>query len=143
MSSESALWQTTKRGLSPFGRLVRIESPLTEPGIPDVIYCLLGHSGWIELKQIDSWPKRDTTALKIPHLRLEQVLFLENWCRRHASGKAWGLFQIARDYLLLSPTSVRCIYERAVTRPEIIKNATVFESEKFPTQSIVKALTSP
>lgn len=138
MSSESQLWSTVKRNLSPFGRLVRIESGLTEPGIPDVIYCIRKHTGWLELKEIDAWPVRPTTAINIPHLQTEQVIFMESWCKD--TGEAYGLFQIGCDYLLLNHDLVRRIHDRQATRAEVIMGATVFGRNQLPTNAIVATL---
>ena len=138
--SESAFWTVVRKHLSPYGRLVRLESGLTEPGIPDVAYCFLGSAGWLELKSVAEWPKRATTPLRIDHLTLEQVLFLETWTRHPSRGQAHGLFRIDHDYLLLDAPLVRAVLERQVMRAQLIKRAVVHGAGIFPTVAIVKAL---
>ncbi len=138
MSSERALWGTMRRALSPFGRLVRIESPIA-PGIPDVYYRLRGVGGWVELKEHDGWPVRPTTALRLPHLRLEQVAWLE--AERAAGGLAFLLLQIGRDYVLLDPHTVRGVFRRELTREAVTAAAVAYGQGRFPTASVLRALT--
>lgn len=45
------------------------------PGTPDVAHL----HGWIELKQIEDWPKRPSTMVRIDHYTPEQRLFLRRW----------------------------------------------------------------
>lgn len=74
---------------------LRVENPCM-PGTPDVnmITC------WVELKQQDKWPVRETTPLKLDHDLTPQQ---RNWLYRRAErgGRAYVLMQIARDYILL------------------------------------------
>ena len=141
MTRESDFWATVRRALTPYGRVVRIESGSTASGIPDVSYCLLGHAGWLELKQVAEWPKRATTPLRIDHLTLEQVLFLEQWAAFPARGRAHGLFRVANDVLLLDAATVRCVFDRTITRADLLTQATVHGTGTFPTLAIVRALT--
>ena len=140
MTSESDFWGVVRRHLTPYGRLQRIESHMTALGIPDVAYCLLGSAGWLELKHESEWPRRATTALSIRHLKLEQVLFLEDWTRHPARGSAYGLIQVDRDYLLLDPSMVRRVFERSATREQLIQGARVHGSGTFPTIPLVRVL---
>lgn len=139
MTLEANLWATVRRNLLPHGRLLRIESPLTEPGVPDVCYCVGGHAGWLELKEVAAWPARDTTPLRVPHLTLEQVLFAESW--HDASGACHTLLQVDRDYLLLDAAGTRAVYERTVTRTELIGElAVVYGRQTFPTTEVLFVL---
>ena len=138
MTAEADLWNVTRKNLAPYGMLVRIESPLTRLGIPDVSYCLLGNSGWLELKALKSWPLRATTPLRIAHLKLEQVLFLEGWTR--ARGRADLLLKVDRTYLVLTPELVRTVYDRQATRETLEKRATAIGVGAFPTVAVLKAL---
>lgn len=140
MSSEHALWTTLRSNLSVYGRLQRIESPLVK-GIPDVIYCLLGQTGWLELKELGAWPVRPTTNLRIPTLELEQILFMETWEAAPSNGSAHLLLQVDRTYLLLNSKMARKIYERSAVRAEIEANALVRGEAKLPTRALVKVLT--
>lgn len=140
MTTESDFWGVVRRHLSPYGRLQRIESHLTATGIPDVAYCLMGNAGWLELKHLNAWPKRSSTTLNVPHLKLEQVLFLEDWTRHPARGHAYGLFQVAQDYLLLTPTTVRRVFERRATEDELLREALVHGAGTFPTIALARVL---
>lgn len=143
MTTESALWHVVRRNLAPYGRLQRIESHLTATGIPDVAYCLLGSAGWLELKHVSAWPKRPTTPLYIKHLKLEQVLFLEDWTRHPSRGHAYALLQVDYDYLLLTPPLVRRLFDRVATRADLTQGAIVHAAGAFPTLAMVKILVKP
>ncbi len=138
MTSERQLWHTTRRQLSDYGKLQRIESPLVS-GIPDVVYCLLGHTGWLELKEVDDWPVRPTTTLKIPSLTLEQVLFSESWSG--VGGSAHLLLQVSRTYLLLTSSMMRKIFDQKAVRVEIELSALARGVGTFPRRPVVRALT--
>ncbi len=137
MTSERSLWRTARRQLSSYGLLQRIESPLVR-GIPDVVYCLLGHAGWLELKEVDAWPARATTALNIPSLTLEQVVFSESWSG--AGGSAHLLLQVSRTYLLLDFKMMRKIFERRAVQVEIELTALARGVGRFPKQAVVRTL---
>lgn len=72
-TSESTLWEGISRGVS--GHWVRIES-LTGSGIPDVNFSFtdgeLVWEGWMELKNIKEWPKRESTKVD-PGVTTDQV----------------------------------------------------------------------
>ena len=138
MTSERSLWLTTRAHLSPFGRLVRVETPGTGGGVPDVVYCLVGRAGWLELKELDTWPVRPTTKVRIDHLTLEQVLFLEGW--EAAGGSAHLLLQVGRQYLLLPPKIARAVHARELTRVEVEAAAVVNSTGKFPRGAVLRAL---
>lgn len=139
--SEHSLWTTTRKALAPYGLLARIENRVGD-GTPDVLYCLQGHTGLMELKHLPSWPKRQATPVHIAHLTLEQVLWLESW--RDAGGAAWLLLQAGREYLLLTPEAARMIYERRLT-PEALRHArwcAVRAVGRFPVREVVRVLSS-
>lgn len=138
MTSERQLWHTTRTKLSIYGKVQRIESPLVS-GVPDVIYCLLQHTGWLELKEVGGWPARTTTTLSVPSLTLEQVLFSESWSS--VGGAAHLLLQVGPTYLLLDCVMMRKIFARQATQIEIELSALARGVRKFPTRAIVRALT--
>jgi hypothetical protein len=101
MAHESSLWKMMKKSLAGPGRdLVRVENPIA-PGTPDVNYSINGTDGWVELKEIDRWPKRPGTPVRIPHYTPQQRL----WIRRRvlAGGRAFVLLRVneSMTYLLL------------------------------------------
>ena len=74
---------------------VPVENPAC-PGTPDV-WTL---AGWIELKELDSWPVRETTTVKIPHFTVRQRGWLKrNWFR---GGLSFVIIKVGRlEWLLL------------------------------------------
>lgn len=74
---------------------VSVENP-AYPGTPDVNYV----EGWLELKQIDEWPKQEHTPVRVPHFRPEQRIWLR--ARWRAGGAAYVLLRVASDWLLLA-----------------------------------------
>lgn len=61
---EQRLWDRMRRGLKPYGGILmhRIENVVGE-GMPDVVACCDGKTSFIELKCVESVPKRDSTLL--------------------------------------------------------------------------------
>lgn len=70
-----------------------IENPIV-PGFPDVEYI----GGLIELKEVDDWPAREDTPLRIEHYTQEQRIWHER--RAHFGGRIHVLLQVGREYLL-------------------------------------------
>lgn len=68
---------------------------LVGAGTPDVNYV----GGWIELKQVKSWPKDIDRPLRVPHFTKEQRLWLKE--RREMGGNAWVLLQVKSEWLLI------------------------------------------
>lgn len=112
--SENQFWTNAKtalRGLDP----QRIEG--ARAGTPDVNYA----DGWIELKQVDSWPAREDTPLRIAHYTPEQ----RTWHLRRslAGGRIWVLLQVDRTVILLEGRVASEILGK-VTRTELLAAAT-------------------
>ena len=64
-----------------------IESGFTSQGIPDAEYCFEGgRSGWVEFK------KTDSARGKVPHMRPEQIAWLER--RRRLGGRAFVALRV-------------------------------------------------
>lgn len=128
MSSEGALWQTTKRSLGPYGRLKRIES-FIEKGTPDVAYTIKRVSGWIELKHLGAYPVRDATPVCIPKLTLEQV----QWCEAETAigGRSFVLLQAEHDYMLLAADTVRALFERELPKADLVHRSIVYSRGGF------------
>ena len=138
---EAGLWDVAHDRLSPYGRLARVETPLTEAGFPDIVYCLLGVAGVLELKRLRAWPVRPTTPLRVPHLTAEQVAFLEGWARAPANGIARMLLQVGTDYLVLDHVGARAVRDGVATRAWLGIFALARGEGAFPTRDAVKALT--
>jgi hypothetical protein len=90
--SEKALATRVVKLLKPLDAM-RVENPC-HPGTPDINYI----GGWIELKQVDAWPKKETTPLRLPHFSKQQRIWLtRRWAK---GGDAWVLLQVAKEYFL-------------------------------------------
>ena len=72
---------------------------------------------WIELKHLSGLPKRSTTKIKIDHLTLDQVLWLE--AEQAAGGRAWLLLHAGADWFLCAPDVARGLYEARYTAEEL------------------------
>lgn len=71
---------------------VRVENPI-HPGTPDVNIC---DGRWIELKCIERWPVRATTAVRIRHYTPQQRVFLyRRW--KFAPGSTLLLLEVRAD----------------------------------------------
>ena len=114
--TESSDWQAVHRALSPFGRLIRVENHACL-GTPDVWARLRGVGMWLELKHLPNLPKRPATKIRIEHLTLDQVLWLE--AEQAAGGRAWLLLHAGADWFLCAPDVARGLYEARYTAEEL------------------------
>lgn len=97
MSTESTLWRYLKTGMTGKWLATRIES-CAGNGVPDVAYTVKNKHGWMELKYIKEWPKRESTKIKLP-LRPEQKLWIAT--RGKLADGVWVMCKIDNDYYLL------------------------------------------
>lgn len=134
--TEKNFWGRVRENLKPYGELERIES-LVGSGVPDVNYCLRGREGWIELKWLPRWPKRVSSLVRFPKLKLTQVLWLER--RRRVEGRAFLLAQVEHDILLFDGCDARLVYD-GLDRDGLCRIALVHTPVKFPTQEILRCL---
>ncbi len=140
--SETSLWNTMRKhhkaDKEPAGTLERIENNVGA-GTPDVLYCLLGHVGMIELKAIPSWPKRPDTIVKIDHFTKQQKVWLSRWVR--CGGKAYVLLKVAqpREYLLFdAATAIAQI--GATNKEQLCRCAVIYQPRIFPWTAIKNVL---
>lgn len=141
MTSERGLWHTVKRELGPYGRLKRIENRV-DTGMPDVLYCFAGVTGFLELKEEESWPSRATTPVTVKCLTNEQVEWHKWW--KSGGGKVHTLLQVSKDYLLLTPDDTKRLYQKEFPKDALINAAIVFGSRRLPTRALLRCLmTSP
>ncbi len=75
---------------------IRADPPGVAAGTPDVNYI----EGWIELKWLRRWPKRETTIVRIEHFTDKQRDWLND--RYNLGGNAWLLLQVQREWLLFT-----------------------------------------
>lgn len=136
MARERSLWDTTRDNLSPYGKFCRIEDRYTQ-GYPDVLYNINGHVGWIELKHLDAWPVRPSTAVNIPSFTLDQARFLLDWEQR--GGASWLLLRVDRLYLLIAPWPASLLQGGRLTQGALLGQASV-QGSPFPTGAILRHL---
>lgn len=74
------------------------------PGTPDV-NCTCG---WIELKQLDGWPVRANTPVRIDHFTPQQKVWLIRRWLIQGDG-AWLLIKVKREWLLLTGDNVQFV----------------------------------
>lgn len=107
-TKETNLWRYLKEGMGNRWDACRHEDKITE-GVPDVSFgmsridnrCLdrkARVNGWIELKVLDSWPKRPSTVVRVDHLTDEQRRWIAE--RGKAGGNVWLFLRVGREYLL-------------------------------------------
>ncbi len=90
--SEAMLRNYVRKGLRAKGVLTTHHEDALQAGIPDLSYSGGGHHGWIELKWLEAWPKREGTIVRIPHYTKEQKHFLLT--RGRAGGRCWLLLRV-------------------------------------------------
>lgn len=108
--SEKAFWNYLRKGMTGKWQSVRIESSASG-GVPDVAYSKDGVHGWIELKFIPSWPVRESTPLRVPHLTPQQRLFI---LKHGSAGEHCFLFLkvgSTKDYFLFDHTNIASLGE--------------------------------
>jgi hypothetical protein len=98
--SEKNFWKYIKKGMAPYWEVCRIESPYTSGGIPDVIFSMKGVRGFMELKYMKSFPKKENTPIRIRNLHNKQIEFLAR--HYNSAGKCYVFLQIENEYLLFS-----------------------------------------
>ena len=64
------------------------------PGTPDVNYS----GGWIELKRLLGWPKKNTTPVRIASYTPQQRIWMRT--RWAAGGRVHGLLLVGKEWLL-------------------------------------------
>lgn len=99
--SENAMWSTMRKQMAVgkhWREATRHEDKLAK-GIADVSF--VGNDerhGWVELKQLDEWPKRESTIVRVEHFTKDQLFWLQR--KGKAGGNTWLFMKVERDYLL-------------------------------------------
>jgi hypothetical protein len=94
---ERDLWQLVSKVMSNRWHATRHEDRWAE-GIPDVSYGIRRYNGWLELKSIDTWPKKSEVPVNIG-LSPEQRSWLSN--RQVAGGHCYLLLAVGNQEFLL------------------------------------------
>ena len=110
--NEATLRNYIRKGLLAKGVLTTHHEDLLNAGIPDLSYSHGGVHGWIELKWLEAWPKREATIVKIDHYTKEQKHFLLT--RGRAGGRCWLLLRVGRkDHFLFDHESAQFVGQEA------------------------------
>tara|TARA_A100001015_G_C15001046_1_gene718517 strand:- start:1659 stop:2096 length:438 start_codon:yes stop_codon:yes gene_type:complete len=107
LMSERNLWRYLQRNLKDNkSLLMRVENSLYK-GIPDVNYLIDGNEGWIELKYMPEYPKKDITEVKVPHFTKEQKIWHD--IRYKNKGRTMVLIQVDRDYFIFKKERINLL----------------------------------
>ncbi|AAT69507.1 gp31 [Alphaproteobacteria phage PhiJL001] len=113
--SEAGFWSSSVKpalfGWDP----IRIETP-DRDGTPDVNHI----HGWLELKQVDSWPVREDTPLRVEHYTPQQRVWHKRRCL--AGGRCQVLIKVKNDILLLNGRVASDVLGH-LSRGDLIKHA--------------------
>lgn len=122
-------------------RVIQVLKPLNAisvensayPGTPDVNYV----EGWIELKWLPEWPKRETTPVRIPHFTQQQRVWI---MKRHIKGgNVFLLLQCRKEWLIFDgPTAFHHVGK--VTRNELIDKSVKYWPNGLKDEELVKFL---
>lgn len=129
--SEANMWRTVRKHMAEADLdPVRVENPAC-PGTPDVNYV----DGWLELKYLPEWPKRESTKIKIKHFTAEQRLWLKR--RIKADGYARILLKIGtREWVLFSGLgAIEALYHGRLIRTDLTLLSTDYEKSGFSMSS--------
>ena len=107
LMSERNLWRYIQKNLKQTNNmLMRVENAFYK-GIPDVNYLIDGVEGWVELKYVNEYPKRESTEIKVSHFTTEQKLWHNT--RNKMNGLASVLVQVESDYFLFKKERINLI----------------------------------
>lgn len=105
---------------------VRVENLLTGRtgvGMPDVN---IATGAWIELKWAKSWPKRESTPLRLPHFTEEQ----KRWALRRsaAGGECYLVLQVRQDWMVFDHIQMQFV--GTLTRAELQATSIAYWTRK-------------
>ena len=132
--SEADQRRSVIRGLKSL-HAVSIESPSTGAGIPDVNFA----DGWIELKWLRAWPKRENTVVRLRHFTKNQRDWLRD--RYEADGNVWLLLQCRMEWLMFTGLDA-ATYVGRVSREGLYQCATVRWTNGMKYAGLIKCLTT-
>lgn len=112
---------------------VRIENALTTLGLPDVNMA----PGWCELKWSRSWPKKETTPLRLDHYTDEQRLWLRK--RAAAGGNAWLALKVRSEWFIFDAAGAQEVGN--LTRAELMEAAIAYWPAKPTAEELCRVFT--
>jgi len=111
---------------------IAVENPCL-PGTPDVNFI----EGWIELKWLRSWPKRDDTTVRLEHYTKVQRVWA--FRRRRAGGQCWMLIQCGREWLLMDG-AVAALTIGHCTKAELIAHSEAYFKTGLDAETMIQFL---
>jgi|TARA_R110000803_G_scaffold51919_7_gene107074 hypothetical protein len=112
--SEHNFWKYVRSSL-PGIKMYRVENRVSE-GMPDIHYIRNGSSGWVELKYLADWPKRNNIKIG---LRLNQSFWLDEY--KKLDGRCWIMIRIGTDFIgLVDGAEAKKLYEKLPV-PDFLK----------------------
>jgi len=129
--SEARMRGAVVKALKPLHGIA-VENPCL-PGTPDVNYI----EGWIELKWLRAWPKRDDTIVRFDHYTTQQKIWA--YLRRRAGGQCWFLMQCGREWLLLDGAIAAMVVNKS-TKAELIAASSAYFSSGLSSEDLLVLL---
>ena len=133
--SEKNLWQYCRRHLSDRGILMRIENAFYK-GVPDVNFLIGGIEGWLELKFLKTFPKKENTPVNIPHFTQEQKLWHKERWENH--GLTAMLLQVDDYYFLFVSDKIAIVGH--LSKQGLIDNATKYWRNRINFEEFIDIL---
>lgn len=111
-----------------------VENGHCYPGTPDVAYV----GGWIELKELDKFPVRPTTPVRVRHFTPEQRAWHVAW--EHHGGVSWVLLKVGKFDWLLFRGSVAADILGNVVRSELESAAVLIMRSGLDREELLRCL---
>lgn len=129
--AESAMRKKVVKALAPLNAIA-VENPCL-PGTPDVNFI----EGWIELKWLRSWPKKEETIVKLDHYSQQQKVWA--FRRRRAGGSCWFMLQCGREWLIMDG-AVAALWVNKCTKAELIAKSVVYFKSGLDIPAMIQLL---
>ena len=128
--SEKDVTRALSRLLKPLDP-IRIENALTTPGIGDINIS----TGWIEAKNLKSYPKRPSTPVRLHHPYTDDQ---KRWAQKRtaAGGKVWLVVKVASDWYIFLPPESYLVGE--LTKEEMQQKAIAWFHFEPPQAELLK-----
>ena len=136
LMSETNLWRYLQRNLKDKNTmLMRIENPFYK-GVPDVNFLIDGNEGWLELKYIPQYPKKEITIVKVPHFTIEQKIWHN--ARFKNKGRTMVLIQVDDDYFIFKKEKINLL--GSLNKFRMFQHANKFWKNKINFRELRKEL---
>ncbi len=134
--SENNLWRYLQKNLKDSKTmLMRIENPFYK-GVPDVNFLIDGNEGWLELKYIPQYPKKEITIVKVPHFTIEQKIWHN--ARFKNKGRTMVLIQVDDDYFIFKKEKINLL--GSLNKFRMFQHANKFWKNKINFRELRKEL---